>query len=279
MVAAQHRRSRLRALALTLALASLSFLPGILAARQGERAELLDRFAITVGASWVESETALRLDSEVLGLGTEIDFEEDLDFDASHVVPGVALELQLARRHQLSASWSDLDRESSLALRRDIQFGDRVFPIDVDVEARLDITDYRLGYTYWPVRGERSAFGVGVGLRVLELRAALEVSQLGLFEDGDATGPLPFLRVEYRHGLGSRARLLAQLGVLAVEIDDVSGEQVLASLGAEHLTFEHLGFGAAVSLSRIDVDTEESGFRGAVELDSLELSFFSRLRW
>lgn len=276
MRASSPRLPRQALLPSVLVALAVSALPSPIEARQ---VELLDRFAIRLGASFIEADTSVRLDSEAFGIGTEIDFEGDLGFESSEVVPTLSLELLLARRHRLSASWQDLDRESAAVLARDIRFGDVVFPIRVEVEAELDLTDYRLGYTYWPMRGDRAAFGLTLGVRVLELRAALAIDSLDRFDEGDVTGPLPFVGLEYRQGLGARTRLQAQVGLLEIEIDDVSGDQYHALLGVEHLTLRNIGFGADVSLSRIEVDTEDSGFRGAVELDFLALTVFSKLRW
>jgi hypothetical protein len=259
-------------------LAAAFLLAGAAPAIGQDPVELLERFSVVLGGSWVEADSAIRLDSEGLDLGTEIDFEDDLGFDDSEVLPSLGLELQLGRRHRLMASWQDLDRESSTRIVRDIEFGDEVFPIDVEVAASFDVIDYRLGYSYWPIRKDRTAFGVGLGVRVLDISVGLEVEELELVEEREVTGPLPFLDLQLRQALGSRLRLLAELGVLAVEVDNLSGEQLLARIGIEHMTFQSFSFGGAFALSNVDTDVEERGFHGEVVLDFWEATAFARYR-
>ena len=62
---------------------------------------LFDRFNFKLEGSWVGLNTEIRLDSEILGKGTTLNFEDDLDLRSNASIPTLAFEWQIARKHKL----------------------------------------------------------------------------------------------------------------------------------------------------------------------------------
>ncbi len=253
---------------------------------------LLDKFNFRVEASWVGMSTEIRLDSEVLGRGTTLNFEDDLDLDASKTVPSLAFEWQIARKHRLGVRWQDISRDSTSQSLEEIKWGDEVIPIDAEVNLGFDVTQFYIDYTYFPWVKERWAAGFGLGLRVLELSATLDWSLEGGEEQGEGTsdvkgtGPLPYLYFEYRRMFSEHWRFQAGLGWLYVSIEDISGGQWVGRLGIEYLIGDHFSVGGAFNLSTIDVDwdgieTEENGtlLNAAISYDINDFSLFVRARF
>ena len=58
-------------------------MPGLVAAQEFT---LLDKFSLGIGGSWNGIDTRARLDSKKLGIGTEINFEEDLNLEGLRLV-------------------------------------------------------------------------------------------------------------------------------------------------------------------------------------------------
>jgi hypothetical protein len=260
------------------------------AAAQRDFEPLFDKYTLRLEGSAIGTSTEIRLDSEMLGQGTTINFEDDLDLDGSSLIPSLTFEWQIARRHKLAVRWQDISRDSSATLDREIQWGDEIIPVNADIQLRFDVTQYYVDYAYFPWVKERWAAGFGLGARVIELSATLawqsESTQGEGSAEAEGTGPLPYLYFEYRRLLSDHWRFRGGLGWLAVEIEDIDGSQYVARADIEYLMGRHWGFGASLNYAVIDVDWAglkneegEAVYTGAIEMDVNDVSLFVRLRF
>ena len=258
------------------------------AAAQRGYEPLFDKFSLRLEGSWLSTSTSMRLDSELLGRGTTLDFEDDLDLAANQTIPSLSFDWQIAKRHKLAVRWQDLGRNSTSQALEEIQWGDEVIPINADISLGFDVSQYFVDYAYYPWVKESWAAGFGLGVRVMELSATLAWSEEDLEGSTEAqgTGPLPYLYFEYRRLFSDDWRFVAGLGWLSVKVEDIEGSQYVGRVGIEYLVGEHWGFGAAFNLATIDVDWKgletvsgESLYTGAIELDVNDVSLFARFRF
>jgi len=258
------------------------------AAAQRGYEPLFDKFSLRLEGSWIASSTSMRLDSELLGRGTELDFEDDLDLDGSSTIPSLAFDWQIAKRHKLGVRWQDLGRDSTSQALEEINWGDEVIPVNANITLSFDITQYFVDYAYFPWVKENWAAGFGLGVRVMEMSATLawEEEDLEGSTEAQGTGPLPYLYFEYRRLFSDNWRFVAGLGWLQVKVEDIDGGQWVGRAGIEYLLGEHWGFGAAFNLATIDVDWKgletpsgESLYTGAIDMDVSDVSLFARFRF
>lgn len=136
-----------------------------------EESCLLDKFSIGIGGDWNGISTRGRVDSRRLGIGTDIDFEGDLDLDASQINPNLRIEWRLKKHHVLRLLVNDIERSSVKETDRELQFGDLVIPVGTTLQSKYDIQTSTLGYSYFLALKEHLGFGVNVGIRVLDIGA------------------------------------------------------------------------------------------------------------
>jgi hypothetical protein len=258
---------------------------------QREFEPLFDKFNFKLEGSWVGLTTEIRLDSEVLGQGTTLNFEDDLGLGSNETIPTLSFEWQIARKHKLAVRWQDITRDSTAQALTEIQWEDEVIPIDADVTLGFDITQAFIDYAYYPWVKEKWAAGFGLGLRWMDIGATLTYrgeSDDEVIEgssDVKGTAPLPYIYFEYRRLFSDNWRFITGFGWLYVSIDDISGGQLIGRAGIEYLLGKRWGFGAAVNLSTVDVDwdgieTEEGNLvSGAVQMDINDISIFVRVRF
>jgi hypothetical protein len=241
---------------------------------QREFEPLFDKFNFKLEGSWVGLTTEIRLDSEVLGQGTTLNFEDDLGLGSNETIPTLSFEWQIARKHKLGVRWQDITRDSTAQALTEIQWEDEVIPIDADVTLGFDITQAFIDYAYYPWVKEKWAAGFGLGLRWMDIGATLTYR-------GESDDEV----IEYRRLFSDNWRFITGFGWLYVSIDDISGGQLIGRAGIEYLLGKRWGFGAAVNLSTVDVDwdgieTEEGNLiSGAVQMDINDISIFVRVRF
>jgi len=127
---------------------------------------LFDKFNFKLAGSWVKVKTEIRLDSDLTeGTGTTLSFEDDLGLGSDEIIPTLAFEWQIARKHKLGVRWQDISRDSNTQALTEIQWGDEIIPFDADITLAFDLTQAFIDYTYYPWVKDRWAFGFGLGLR------------------------------------------------------------------------------------------------------------------
>ena len=256
---------------------------------QREFEPLFDKFNIKLEGSWVAMKTEIRLDSEVLGEGTKLNFEDDLGLSSGEAIPTLAFEWQISKKHKLGVRWQDISRDASSQTLTEIQWEDEIIPVDANISLGFDVEQYFIDYAYYPWVKDRWAAGFGLGLRWMDMRVTLAWREENIDEEGssdvDAAAPLPYLYFEYRRLFSDKWRFIAGLGWLYVSIEDISGGQWIGRAGIEYLAGKRWAFGAAFNLSQIDVDwdgikTEEGNLvSGAVEMGINDFSIFARVRF
>ena len=271
--------------------AALVFTTAGPAEAQRDYEPLFDKFNFKLEGSWVKLNTEIRLDSEVFGEGTALNFEDDLDLGSDETIPTLAFEWQIAKKHKLGVRWQDISRDSTAQALTEIHWEDEIIPIDADVTLGFDITQAFIDYTYYPWVKEKWAFGFGLGFRWMDMQATLayrgenDDDVIEGSSDVKASAPLPYLYFEYRRLFSEKWRFIAGLGWLYVSIDDISGGQYIGRAGIEYLAGKRWAFGAAINLATVDVDwdgieTEEGNLiKGAVDMAINDISLFLRVRF
>ena len=253
---------------------------------QGVHEPLFDTFNFKFEASWVHTQTIIRLDSEILGEGTTLSFEDDLGLPDKEAVPSLSFEWQFGRRHRLGVRWQDIKRDSTTQVLEEIEWGGEIIPIDAHVTLGFDIRTLSIDYTYFPWVKERWAAGFGLGFRVMDLKTTLTVDNIELEEQINGTAPLPYINFGYRRMIGEHWRVKAEVGWLEVKIGDVKGGQYIGRLAGEYITSKRWGFGAALNYSNVDVDwaniddpIDADTLNAKIDLDINDISLYFRVRW
>jgi len=261
-----------------------------LLAKQPVQTPLFDKFNFRVEATWADLSTEIRIDSELLGTGTKLNFEDDLDLDGNKVIPSFQFEWQIARKHRLGIRWQTIDRSSSAQALKEIHWGDDVIPINADISLGYDISQGFIDYTYYPWVRENWAVGFGIGVRWMDIKAILrwqdEENEIDRASEAKGSGPLPYIYGEYRTVFAQNWRVIAGFGWLSVTVGDIDGSQLVAHGSIEYLLGERWSFGAQLNLSSIDVDWEGlenqegvSIYTGALTMDINDFSVFARVRF
>ena len=229
------------------------------------QSELDDRFSISLGAFFTDRDTDTRLDSNVLGAGTEINFEDDLGLESSDLVFRIDGHYRFSQKHRANYSIFDLSRNSSAVLQRDIQYGDEIFLLDTVVNTNFDLRIYKLEYTYSLVQRDSGYLGVSFGLHMGDSTINLGAQNLGQSEVSTITAPLPVIGLRGEYEITDRMTLSASGEFLVVEIDDVNGSLVDLYLDINFQIVEHLALGLGFNSVDINVDAQKTDFAGSLD--------------
>ncbi len=155
-----------------------------------------DRFSIELGIFLEAFETTARLDSETLGQGTEIDFEDDLGLNMDQNNFRMDGAVRLARKQRIEFGYTSSSRDSNWVIDTEIQFGDEIYPANATIRTVNNTDVYKLAYKYSFVNNDRYEGGISGGLSLFEFDLALDVIADGggaSLESEEVVAPVPLL--------------------------------------------------------------------------------------
>ena len=219
---------------------------------------LFDKFNFQIEASWINISTKIRLDSEILGEGTTLNFEKPRfggRQDDPHPRLPVADRQAAPGRRPLAGHQSQLDdalwKATSSGATRSFPSTPRSAWMSISTQVFRRLCLLPVGQRAW-------AAGFGLGFRWMDLQTTLAWEGAIVEEGGRSTAaasaPLPYLYFEYRRLFSEKWRFMTGLGWLGIKIGDIDGTQWVGHVGIEYLAGKRWGFGAGFNLATVDVD-------------------------
>lgn len=226
-----------------------------------------DRLEIRVGGQVFSTfTTRVRIDSETLGLGTEIDLEEELDVEERISVARLDALLRFNRRHGLSMSLYDISREGARTTTRDINYGDAVFPAGTPVVTEFNQEVIKLAYRLRFVNKPRAELSGSFGLHTMQLSSALRALDGSIAQAHDADAPLPVIGVQGVYQFADRWRFNGSVEWFDIQSGDLQGRFSDFLVAVEHQTFDRFGFGIGVNRLGLRFEAGDENLSGRLDI-------------
>lgn len=218
---------------------------------------LQDRFYFAAGAFLPRSTTSVQVNSNTLGVGTDVEFEHSLGMQESKTVPDLYGRYRFGNRWRVEAEYFELNRNGQRTIDRDIQYGDKVFPVNAQVSSKFDFADVRISVGYSFFRTVDKEIGVGLGAHVASYDVSLTANALGT-EAKNVTAPLPVVTGYGQFALTERWAVGARLDWLSLSYDKYEGKIAAMGLDVLYQPFRHVGFGAGFRSLYIDAKVKNT---------------------
>lgn len=246
--------------------ATLVFLSGLLlvqsAVAEGEEPVIVGgEWGISLGAFFADQHMVTEFGVNVGDVGADVDFEDDLGLRESQAVFRLAAFKDFNTRHQLIFDVFDLSQTSVATLESEIEWGDTVFPISADVSTGLDLTIYKIGYSYFLWRKPKFRLGLTGGLYIADIGLRMRWQENDIEEVGEVTAPLPVLGLRGEYFLSDRWRLSASAEWFGLEIDEYDGTLEDIMVGIDYQMTDRSAIGVGYNIVDINVDATEKILR------------------
>ena len=234
-------------------------------------------FTIKLGGYVPITDTNIRVDGTGgLGLGTEIDLENDLGLDEELTTYRIDAQWRFFDRHRLNFSFFDLTRDATTSLRRNTQIGDILFPTGDILNSKWEHKVYVASYTWSFLQTNKYEVGLNIGAHVTRLK--LQVAGQGILgfnaEVDAVTVPLPVLGLTGAYAFTPKLVLKPAAGVFYLKIDEWEGSLVNFDLDLEYNAWKYVGFGIGYNYFRLNIDLEAERFHGSAEYQYHGFKFF-----
>jgi len=228
---------------------------------------LTDRFRVSLGGFYAESNTSARLSNSNGGGGVDVNFEDALGLEERKLVGEFSAYWRVSSRWRVDVDYFRLNRTATRILANDISWGDNTFTVGSNVTSSLTISDLRtsLGYSFF--RRTDKELGIALGVHTLGYKASIEGSSGGARSES-VTAPLPVLSLYGQFALTDTWALSVRTDWLSLEYDKYSGSIRASRLDVVYQPFKHVAFGLGIhSLAlKLDVQDERTKFQARSSL-------------
>lgn len=218
---------------------------------------LRDRFYFAAGWFFPSTTTSAQFDSRA-GVGTTVDFESGLGMQESKSVPVALARWRIGERWRIEGEYFQLNRTGEKAIDRTITWGDQTFPVNAQVNSKLDFSDLRVsaGYSFFKTKDKE--LGVGIGAHVAAYDASLSANGIG-GQSEKITAPLPVLSAYGQFALTDRWAVSGRMDRFALKYDKFSGNLTGIGLDLMYQPFKHVGFGLGSRALALKVEADDNG--------------------
>lgn len=221
-----------------------------------------ERFRLDIGAFLPAMNTNVRVDSPSLGVGDQIDFEDDLNYDKDVNTARLDGYYRFTDRHSVQFSVFELSRSAKATLVNTIQFGDIVFPAGTSVTSENNVLVTELGYQYSFLKTSNMELSATAGIYLLQIDSTIKSSGGALNERATASGPLPQFGLDLKYAFTPAWYVSARGQVFQIEMDTYDGSLTNLRLGVDYFGYENLGFGIGYNKVNLNVSVAGSDYDG-----------------
>ena len=233
--------------------------------------------------------STLSVDSSSLGAGADVDLENDLDLGENVTTYWGNVAWRFSKKHRLSVGYFQFDRDASATAKEDLQIGDEIYPAGASISTEFKIGVLPITYTYSFMNKKKYEFGGTIGLHwsTLYFDAAGSASLSDLDVDAnisaDAAAPMPLIGLLYDYHFTPKWTVGAHGELFFLDIKDntfaFSGTITNLRLHTDYWVFNNLGLGAAVNWFALDVEVDDSDWKGDLDYQYLGLQVFASIRF
>jgi hypothetical protein len=218
------------------------------------------------GQAFTQFTTRVRIDSETLGIGTEVELEDELAVEDSTGVGRLDGVLRFGRRHALAMSYYDITREGTRSIVRDIRVGDSVFPINTAVTTEFEQEIIKAAYRFRFINKDRANLSGSFGLHTMRFSSALRGANGTISEENETDAPLPVIGIQGAYKLGGKWSLNGSLEWFDITSGDLQGTFTDSIVAVEHQTFENFGFGFGYDRLALRFEAGSEDLRGRLDV-------------
>lgn len=251
---------------LLLALATCASLAAVPASAQTEaipnHPALTDRFSFELGGFYSRASTQASLGPPAGGTGVVVDFENTLGLEERNLSAIGGFLWRISDRWRFEVEYFSLNRDATRTLENDITWGDLgTITAGTTVNSKYDFSDIRVGVGYSFFKRRDKELGVGFGLHVAGIKTSIQTPVAGT-ESTDVLAPLPVLNLYGTFALTNEWAVRFRLDWLSLNYDAYSGDLRSTAIDVLYRPFRNVGFGLGLRTFVLDVEIDETDWRG-----------------
>ena len=224
-----------------------------------------ETFRLDVGGFFQKFTTNLRAGDAIGSVGTEFGLEDVLGAPDSKTTLRVDGALRLSRRSSVLFGYRTSNRSSSIALQRDISFGDQTYHVGAQVDSQLRVDVGEVYYAYALVNNGDAEFALMLGVSAYDARATIavlgSVSGVGVAsqtESRSLLAPVPAVGASFRYALYPKFFAWGTVKGVAGTVSGYHGSLLSWSAGLDWYFTQNIGIGGGYESVKLNFEKLEA---------------------
>lgn len=224
-----------------------------------------ETFRLDVGGFFQKFTTNLRAGDAIGSVGTEFGLEDVLGAPDSKTTLRVDGALRLSRRSSVLFGYRTSNRSSSIALQRDISFGDQTYRVGAQVDSQLRVDVGEVYYAYALVNNGDAEFALMLGVSAYDARATIavlgSVSGVGVAsqtESRSLLAPVPAVGASFRYALYPKFFAWGTVKGVAGTVSGYHGSLLSWSAGLDWYFTQNIGIGGGYESVKLNFEKLEA---------------------
>lgn len=216
-----------------------------------------DRFSVSLGGFFAGYNSGLTLGSEQLGLGVVLNLEKALGLEVSSWALRGKMNYRYGKtkKHGLTFGYFQINRRAFKTLNKELEIGNTIIPIGVEVESRFNYTIINAKYDYSFYQDDRISLGASVGLFVMPISFSLEVSG-DKASSADVVAPLPVIGLRSDFLITPKVFYRQSFELLYLAFDGFTGSVFDVDVSIEYRPITHFGLGLGMNYSKLELTSK-----------------------
>jgi len=228
-----------------------------------------DRLYTQFGAYLIGNTNTL-MSAELSGLGVIIDTGDALDMDTRVNVGRISGYWRYHRHHRLEYAFYNIKREGSKTIQEDLEWNGEKFAVGSKVDSLLQTQTAKINYSWSFYRNEKVELGIGGGLHITKIKAALsgEVyvdpdnpdtspTESVDGESVEVTAPLPVVGFRLGYNVNDKLRITGSTDVFGLKFGDIEGDFRDTRVGVDWRFSKHVGLGGSIISTDMYIETKD----------------------
>lgn len=234
-----------------------------------------EKYSVSLGGFLTTLDSSIRVGSDSLGAGIEVDLESGLGLESSTTVFRLDTLGRFGnnQRHRVDFSYFYYNRNATKAIQQDIEYNDIIFSAGDVVDSTFNIQIYKLNYGYSLIMDDRVNLSLGLGLYVMPIETSLSLQGGGNSSSEDVTAPLPSMSLRLDFALTEKSYIRQGLDVFYLEYGDFRGGMIGLSIAYEYRLSKNFGLGIGFDSMKIKLEAKGSDYPGIDLIGDIEFGY------
>ncbi|MEO8586181.1 MAG: hypothetical protein ABI584_08465 [Acidobacteriota bacterium] len=224
-----------------------------------------ETFRLDVGGFIQKFTTNLRAGDAIGSAGTEFGLEDVLGAPDSKTTLRVDGALRLSRRSSFLFGYRTSSRSSSIALQRDVSFGDQTFHVGGQVDSQLRVDVGELYYAYALVNNGDAELALMLGVSAFYNRATITaagsvggVGAAAQTESRNLVAPVPAVGLTFRYALYPKFFAWGTAKGISGTASGYHGSMLSWAAGLDWYFTRNIGIGGGYEYLKLDFEKSEA---------------------
>ena len=245
---------------------------------QGLAVAFPDKYMIRLGAYIIDSsDTVFSVSSDILGLGTVIDYNRDLGGEDSDTIPRIDAYYRFNERHSINFTSFTIDRKGSRTIAVDppITIGDVTYSGET-INSSIKYTLYKVGYGYSFYHSSKVELTLTAGLNITSNDLSFANDAGDKVESAGFTVPLPMFGLRMGYAITPKWSVNYVAEAFFIDFENtIKGALSSYEINTEYKLFKNFAIGAGLARLGTSLEVDANDWKGKVSDSYRGFTLFS----